>query len=160
MLEHIVNNANARRADQGLQALEPWQMFDMIGGTSTGGWVIPIAKCIPPIELTLTSIIAIMLGRLRMSLEQCRAAYEELSETAFTPLRSSLNIPMVGWNLWSAGATFDVKKLEDAILAVIAKNKSIGDTPKNALLHEPVSEEGTIQPCKTYVSKSGDLTPS
>ena len=37
MLEHIVESANARRKDQGLESLEPWQMFDMIGGTSTGG---------------------------------------------------------------------------------------------------------------------------
>jgi patatin-like phospholipase/acyl hydrolase len=37
MLEHIVDKANDCRADQGLPALEPRQMFDMIGGTSTGG---------------------------------------------------------------------------------------------------------------------------
>jgi hypothetical protein len=94
-----------------------------------------------------------MLGRLRMALEECRAAYEELSETAFTPLHSSLNLPMVGWKLWSAAPTFDVKKLEDAILAVLAKNEIIGNTPENALFNEPESVEGTTRPCKTYASK-------
>lgn len=39
MLEHIVKSTNSHREDQGLEVLEPWQMFDMIGGTSTGGQV-------------------------------------------------------------------------------------------------------------------------
>ncbi|KAF2817990.1 FabD/lysophospholipase-like protein [Mytilinidion resinicola] len=44
---------------------KPCDYFDMIGGTSTGG------------------LIAIMLGRLHMSIQECRAAYRELSDEAF-----------------------------------------------------------------------------
>jgi patatin-like phospholipase/acyl hydrolase len=47
--------------------LEPWQGFDMIAGTSTGG------------------LIAIMLGRLRMSVSECIEAYTNLPRSIFTP---------------------------------------------------------------------------
>ncbi|KAK8118316.1 uncharacterized protein PG998_002942 [Apiospora kogelbergensis] len=40
--------------------------FDLIGGTSTGG------------------IIAIMLGRLGMTVNACIEAYDQISQTAFT----------------------------------------------------------------------------
>ncbi|EXJ68115.1 uncharacterized protein A1O5_08730 [Cladophialophora psammophila CBS 110553] len=43
----------------------PWQYFDLIGGTSTGG------------------LIAIMLGRLHMSIEDAIEAYKDLSGTIF-----------------------------------------------------------------------------
>jgi patatin-like phospholipase/acyl hydrolase len=43
----------------------PCDCFDLIGGTSTGG------------------LIAIMLGRLRMTTTECRDAYRELSAEAF-----------------------------------------------------------------------------
>jgi patatin-like phospholipase/acyl hydrolase len=43
----------------------PCEYFDLIGGTSTGG------------------LIAIMLGRLRMSVEECIAKYLELSKEVF-----------------------------------------------------------------------------
>jgi patatin-like phospholipase/acyl hydrolase len=49
---------------------EPWQEFDMIGGTSTGG------------------LLALMLGRLRMSVVACEKSYLELSEAIFAPRRS------------------------------------------------------------------------
>lgn len=45
---------------------KPCEYFDMIGGTSTGG------------------IIAIMLGRLKMTVEECIDAYVSLSEKVFT----------------------------------------------------------------------------
>ncbi|KIO27731.1 hypothetical protein M407DRAFT_53822, partial [Tulasnella calospora MUT 4182] len=44
---------------------KPCDYFDLIGGTSTGG------------------LIAIMLGRLRMSIPECIAAYAELSKLIF-----------------------------------------------------------------------------
>ncbi|RYN17623.1 hypothetical protein AA0112_g11960 [Alternaria arborescens] len=45
----------------------PCDYFDLIGGTSTGG------------------IIAIMLGRLGMTVQQCLEAYKQMAEKAFTP---------------------------------------------------------------------------
>lgn len=37
LLEQLMDVANDMRAQQGLPKQEPWEMFDMIGGTSTGG---------------------------------------------------------------------------------------------------------------------------
>ncbi|KAI5236675.1 phospholipase, patatin family protein [Aureobasidium subglaciale] len=48
---------------------KPCDYFDMIGGTSTGG------------------LIAIMLGRLEMSVDECIEAYIQLSEDVFHPKR-------------------------------------------------------------------------
>ena len=53
ILKHLMRNLNRERGVH----VHPWEEFDMIGGTSTGG------------------IIAIMLGRLHMTLEECEAAY-------------------------------------------------------------------------------------
>ena len=44
---------------------KPCDYFDMIGGTSTGG------------------LIAIMLGRLQMTVDECIAAYTSLSDRVF-----------------------------------------------------------------------------
>lgn len=38
-LEQLIDAANIHRQRYKLEPLEPWQMFDMIGGTSTGGYV-------------------------------------------------------------------------------------------------------------------------
>jgi patatin-like phospholipase/acyl hydrolase len=45
----------------------PWEYFDLIGGTSTGG------------------IIAILLGRLRLSVSDALKAYDRVAAQAFTP---------------------------------------------------------------------------
>lgn len=47
----------------------PCDLFDMMGGTSTGG------------------LIAIMLGRLRMSVDECMTVYAQLSDRVFTKKR-------------------------------------------------------------------------
>lgn len=44
---------------------KPWEIFDLIGGTSTGG------------------IIALMLGRLKMSTDQAMAEYENFAKDVF-----------------------------------------------------------------------------
>ncbi|KAK0622756.1 acyl transferase/acyl hydrolase/lysophospholipase [Immersiella caudata] len=50
----------------------PCEYFDLIGGTSTGG------------------IIAIMLGRLGMTVEECIRAYKEVAQQAFTPKKTTI----------------------------------------------------------------------
>jgi patatin-like phospholipase/acyl hydrolase len=37
ILEQIMEKINIRREQEDLPPQEPWQAFDMIGGTSTGG---------------------------------------------------------------------------------------------------------------------------
>lgn len=53
---------------------KPCDYFDMIGGTSTGG------------------LIAIMLGRLRMTVDECIEEYKELSPKIFTKVHHRLNL--------------------------------------------------------------------
>ncbi|KAE8371346.1 acyl transferase/acyl hydrolase/lysophospholipase [Aspergillus bertholletiae] len=55
---------------KGLEVIpKPCDFFDMIGGTSTGG------------------LIAIMLGHLHMSINECISAYLGIAEPVFTPIR-------------------------------------------------------------------------
>lgn len=53
---------------------KPCDYFDMIGGTSTGG------------------LIAIMLGRLQMTVDECIDAYATLSDRVFEKKRSPFDI--------------------------------------------------------------------
>ncbi|OBT85481.1 hypothetical protein VE02_06195 [Pseudogymnoascus sp. 03VT05] len=65
-----MRNINTQRKADGKGPVEPWQYFDLMGGISTGG------------------IIAIMLGRLRMTIPECIEAYTGLSKAIFTPKHS------------------------------------------------------------------------
>jgi len=40
ILEQLLDEYNGTREEQDLAPQEPWEVFDMIGGTSTGGYVI------------------------------------------------------------------------------------------------------------------------
>jgi patatin-like phospholipase/acyl hydrolase len=53
---------------------KPCEYFDLIGGTSTGG------------------LIAIMLGRLKMDIEDCITAYLQISRDVFQPTKKRFNI--------------------------------------------------------------------
>lgn len=53
---------------------KPCDYFDLIGGTSTGG------------------LIAIMLGRLKMDIEDCIKAYLKISQAVFQPRKRKFNI--------------------------------------------------------------------
>ncbi|KAH8748437.1 acyl transferase/acyl hydrolase/lysophospholipase [Diaporthe sp. PMI_573] len=73
ILENIMERI---RESQGLnQVPRPCDYFDLIGGTSTGG------------------IIAIMLGRLRMTVDECIQAYDKVGQAAFTPKRRIFPLP-------------------------------------------------------------------
>lgn len=37
ILKRLMERTNAERKDQGLHPVKPWELFDLIGGTSTGG---------------------------------------------------------------------------------------------------------------------------
>ncbi|KAK4892789.1 hypothetical protein LTR27_008703 [Elasticomyces elasticus] len=104
--------------------LRPWQVFDLIGGTSTGG------------------LIAIMLGRLRMSIEETEAAYIELSERVFRPKVHKANVAGRVKNWYEAGGTFNAEELTAGIKEVINK----AGLPADALLKH------TNPSCKVFVS--------
>ena len=87
--------------NHGREKKDPWQQFDMIGGTSTGG------------------LLAIMLGRLRMSVRDCEKSYAELSEAIFAPRRSRADIVGRGIDFLKANGRFDESPLEKSIKAKI-----------------------------------------
>jgi hypothetical protein len=100
------------------QPPKPCDYFDIIGGTSTGG------------------LIAIMLGRLQMSVDECIADYQEISSTVFTKVRHRLS-----WKGQTQGR-FDEEVLAEKVRGILAKRGLDGDE----LLKDP-----TIEPsCRTY----------
>jgi patatin-like phospholipase/acyl hydrolase len=85
--------------------LEPWQEFDMIAGTSTGG------------------LLAIMLGRLRMSVADCIKAYKDLSRNIFTPTHKTTNVAGKTVDFLKAKGKFHSKPLEDCVKQMLRAQK-------------------------------------
>ena len=90
----ILKHLRHRLELQGGGRLEPWQEFDMIAGTSTGG------------------LIAIMLGRLRMSVDECIETYKTLSQRIFTPVHPKANIAGRAISKLKAEGKFESEPLE------------------------------------------------
>lgn len=67
-----------------------------------------------------------MLGRLRMSVADCKRWYGEVAREAFSPTASRYN-PI---SRWLAGATFDGEKLENAIHTIV-----LSALPEGSKLH-------------------------
>jgi patatin-like phospholipase/acyl hydrolase len=93
---------------------KPCDCFDMIGGTSTGG------------------LIAIMLGRLRMTVDECIDAYTTLSDRVFE--KKSHRVTIKG----KLQGRFDGAELERVVKTIVV-NRGLGE---DALLKDPDS------PCK------------
>ncbi|KAL2195223.1 acyl transferase/acyl hydrolase/lysophospholipase [Corynascus similis CBS 632.67] len=83
---------------------KPCDYFDMISGTSTGG------------------LIAIMLGRLCMTVDECIDAYTSLSDKVFE--KRSHRVSITG----KLQGRFDATELEQAVNFVCAMSKETGDT--------------------------------
>ena len=90
---------------------KPCDYFDMIGGASTGG------------------LIALMLGRLRMSIDDCIAAYTDLSPKIFTKLHHRLSWP------GRIQGRFDHQALENGVKSLLVQ-QGLGE---DALLKDPSS---------------------
>ncbi|KAF4222147.1 hypothetical protein CNMCM5878_006742 [Aspergillus fumigatiaffinis] len=109
ILKTIMDRLNRERCDAKLPSVKPCQVFDLIGGTSTGG------------------LIAIMLGRLEMDVDECISAYIELTKVIF---EEKLNLLPFGGAL-KIRSRFDSGKLKDAIMAVTARHGISGTEPFN-----------------------------
>ncbi|RSM15449.1 hypothetical protein CDV31_005042 [Fusarium ambrosium] len=121
VLKRIMDQVNAGR-DAHVPPRKPCQVFDLIAGTSTGG------------------LIAIMLGRLEMDVDECIAAYNHLIEHIFSEKARAhrFRFSLRG----QTQSRFDSKRLEEAIKQTIT---SKGFSPSDFL------ENGTDQGCKTFV---------
>ncbi|KAF2501496.1 FabD/lysophospholipase-like protein [Lophium mytilinum] len=120
MLQSIMNRLNYEREEAGLRPRKPCEIFDLIGGTSTGG------------------LIAIMLGRLEMSVEECIVAYKKMMKQVFEKKANRSFIGILG----GVQPRFSSKALENAISQVI---KGCGLSVDERL------ENGTRPRCKVFV---------
>ncbi|KAF2478028.1 phospholipase, patatin family protein [Lindgomyces ingoldianus] len=99
ILKSIMDQLNHERKKDNLLPTRPCEVFDLIGGTSTGG------------------LIAIMLGWLEMSVDECITAYSDLAETVFGEKLSRIPVNIKG----KVKPRFDSAKLESAIKKVITQ---------------------------------------
>ncbi|CAN9313493.1 unnamed protein product [Alternaria alternata] len=105
----------------------PCDYFHMICGTSTGG------------------LIALMLGRLRMTVDQCIEAYDEMSPDVFTKIHHRVNL----MNGESQGR-FDHEALEKHVKELVS------DRFFNA--NELLKDKLSMGACKTFVCVTSQRT--
>lgn len=95
IIKAMMAKVNAERNKDGQPRVKPCELFDLIGGTSTGG------------------IIAIMLGRLEMDVDECIEAYTTMFETIF----GKKSLPV---NIWGkVKGRFDSNVLEECIEKIL-----------------------------------------
>ncbi|KAG8982224.1 hypothetical protein FRB90_006947, partial [Tulasnella sp. 427] len=116
ILDHIMHNIAPNT--------KPCDYFDLIGGTSTGG------------------LIAIMLGRLRMSIPDCIKAYSELSKNIFDESLLRI-IPRL-----MKAHKFSAEKLKDAIELVVNTHKGGSST---MMWDNPADRQPGESICRTFV---------
>ncbi|KAH7141277.1 hypothetical protein B0J13DRAFT_556557 [Dactylonectria estremocensis] len=121
VLKNIMDRINNNRRAQGFPPCKPCDVFDMIAGINTGG------------------LIAIMLGRLRMDVEECISAYSEIAKTGLQQktLRSRFSM----FNRPSS--RFDLDKVKEAIVETIRR--------KNLSPQEPFNHGDGNDSCKVFV---------
>ncbi|KAF2017972.1 kinase subdomain-containing protein, partial [Aaosphaeria arxii CBS 175.79] len=101
--------------------VKPCEVFDLIGGTSTGG------------------LIAIMLGRLEMTVDECIIAYRELIKDVFKARESRAGISAFG----RVTSRFSSKALEIAIKRVLASREGVSE--------DDLFDDGKARGCRVFV---------
>ncbi|CAE6449098.1 unnamed protein product [Rhizoctonia solani] len=108
---HILREIMQRiRRDEGRNDIEPWQYFDMIGGTSMGG------------------LIALMLGRLRMPIDAAIEHYVELTQSVLSETK-------YGWQ----DGMFKATLLERATKRIVQRFSESSDEETRLLDTRPES---------------------
>lgn len=90
ILKHLMEQVNPADPPK------PCDYFQLIGGTSTGG------------------LIAIMLGRLHMSIDECIDKYTAMSSAAFTLKRVKIDLVGRGKDKWTTRGKYSSESLADA----------------------------------------------
>ncbi|KAL0930568.1 ankyrin repeat protein [Colletotrichum truncatum] len=124
ILKEVMRQVNVDRKLK--DHLQPWQVFDLIGGTSTGG------------------IIALMLGCLRMSVDECYEVYLKLAKTIFKPKRWKCDVFNRGLDLISAKERYDSAKMEELVMQIIKERTG----SRNSMLQDPQRASS----CKVFVT--------
>ncbi|KAF2135141.1 uncharacterized protein K452DRAFT_239881 [Aplosporella prunicola CBS 121167] len=130
VLKRLMTKLNYERHEDGLPAVKPCEVFDLIGGTSTGG------------------IIAIMLGRLEMDVDACISAYTRLMKNVF----GAKGVLPVDWK-GRIKARLDSEKLKGAIEEVLHEYQ----TPEDARLDDGVKRGCHVFVCAAS-KESSDIT--
>jgi patatin-like phospholipase/acyl hydrolase len=130
ILKAIMLRLNAERANAGLPIVKPCEVFDLIGGTSTGG------------------LIAIMLGRLEMDVDECIDAYRKLTETIFKSKKNRMGLSLKG----DVSARFSSETLRDAIKTVVNETNRFTDT-------DPFNDQQS-RSCRVYDPSCIAQTPA
>lgn len=125
VLKHIMDNLNHEREDASLPKVKPCEVFDLIGGTSTGGYV---RRCPAVTPSNKSRLIAIMLGRLEMDVDECISKYCNLMKTIFAKKSNRIRFD---WKL-GINPRFDSQKLKAAFLEVIRSC----DLPEDELFND------------------------
>jgi hypothetical protein len=68
-----------------------------------------------------------MLGRLRMSLDECEKYYLKLSESIFSPARNEGNVVGRGYDYLQANARFKAQPLKDTIRKILVDRQLSDD---------------------------------
>ncbi|RSM15747.1 hypothetical protein CDV31_004846 [Fusarium ambrosium] len=113
---------------------KPCDVFDMIGGTSTGG------------------LIAIMLGRLEMSVADCIEAYQHISRQVFRPTFCGKYMPRAMRTI-TGRSMYDSQKLEDVVKNII---QAWGEAP-NAPLETTDDDRCKVFVCATQCLKRSQV---
>ncbi|KAG4427974.1 hypothetical protein IFR05_016544 [Cadophora sp. M221] len=129
ILKSIMDRLNNERKTTGLPLIKPCDIFDLIEGTSTGG------------------LIAIMLGRLEMDVDECIAAYTKLAEAVFSQKKSRLPFNLKG----KVKAQFDSSKLEKAIRETLEGS---------GISENDLFNDGNVRGCRTFVCTVDQTTKS
>ncbi|KAI9691233.1 MAG: hypothetical protein M1822_008853 [Bathelium mastoideum] len=129
ILQGLMQRLNHERQKDGLLAVKPCDVFDLIGGTSTGG------------------LIAIMLGRLKMTVDACIHAYKELMKSVFEAKLSRIPVDWMG----ETKARFDSGKLKKAIEKVIIDSGASKDD---------FLDDGQGRGCRVFVCATAHETTS
>ncbi|KAF8238015.1 FabD/lysophospholipase-like protein [Tricholoma matsutake] len=106
------------------------EIFDMIAGTSAGG------------------LIAIMLGHLEMTVDECITEYETLSRTIFAKYKFGDKL-MQGGRLEATGARYDSSILENAFKEFVGKKLGTKDA-------KLLNEQGSCKVCVMAVRADAD----
>lgn len=127
----LMAEENAKRERDGVELLsklpKPCEYFDLIGGNSTGGCVaLYIYLNHHHTKIIYYRIIALMLGRLQMDVDEAIGHYDALSKTVFSDVTR-----------WPRGADgkFKTEKLEKAIKCVV---ETVTGDPESALFQPGV----------------------
>ena len=120
---------NARQSEGPIQGAAcasslflPAHYFDYIAGTSTGGYVYGSDPTSSLDLLTVLRLIAIMLGRLHMTVEECLEVYENLADHVFGhPRHLHIRRPP-----WIPRDKYDHSRLEEIIKEIVSQRSPTG----------------------------------